>query len=116
VSDKRVGLVHRKHVITLSITSGDNPVMTWQAQRSGAEATDLCRPWSTFAANLNQAAASRNRPPTVILSAMPHEMEHENQRGCPKRLGGSRESCLTDRHCPMELGTLFDAEQHLPAH
>jgi hypothetical protein len=56
VSDKRVGLVHRKHVITLSITSGDYPVMTWQAQRAGAEATDLCRPWSTFAANLNQAA------------------------------------------------------------
>jgi hypothetical protein len=56
VADKRVGLVHRKHMITLSITSGDYPVMTWQAQRAGAEATDLYRPWSTFAANLNQAA------------------------------------------------------------
>lgn len=57
VSDKRVGLTHRKHVITLSITSGDYPVMTWRAQRTGAEASDLYRPWSTFAANLNQAAA-----------------------------------------------------------
>ena len=44
VSDKRAGLAHRKHVITLSITSGDNPVMTWRAQRTGAEATDLSRP------------------------------------------------------------------------
>ena len=56
-SDKRVGLIHRQHVITLSITSGDYPVMTWRAQATGAEATGLYRPWSTFAANLNQAAA-----------------------------------------------------------
>jgi hypothetical protein len=56
VSDKRSGLAHRKHVITLSITSGDYPVMSWRAQRTGAEATDLYRPWSTFAANLNHAA------------------------------------------------------------
>lgn len=57
VSDKRVGLTRRKHVITLSIASGDYTVMTWRAERTGAEATDLYRPWSTFAANLNQAAA-----------------------------------------------------------
>lgn len=56
VSDKRTGLAHRKHMITLSVTSGDYPVMTWRAERAGAEATDLYRPWSTFAANLNQAA------------------------------------------------------------
>jgi hypothetical protein len=56
VSDKRSGLIHRKHTITLSVTSGEYPVMTWRAQRSGAEATGLYRPWSTFAANLNQAA------------------------------------------------------------
>ena len=56
VSHKRSGLVHRKHVITLTITSDDYPVMTWRAERGGAAATDLYRPWSTFAANLNQAA------------------------------------------------------------
>lgn len=55
VSDKRIGLAHRKHMITLSVTSGDYPVMTWRAERAGTEATDLYRPWSTFAANLNQA-------------------------------------------------------------
>jgi hypothetical protein len=58
VSDKRSGLTHRKHTITLSVTSGDYPVMTWRALRTGAEATDLRRPWSTFATNLNQAAGS----------------------------------------------------------
>ena len=56
VSDKRSGLTHRKHVITLSISSGDYPVISWRAQRTGMAAADLCRPWSTFAANLNQAA------------------------------------------------------------
>lgn len=56
-SNKRSGLVGRKHVITLTITSGDYTVMSWRAQRTGAAATDLFRPWSTFAANLNQAAA-----------------------------------------------------------
>jgi len=57
VSNKRSGLVGRTHVITLTITSGDYTVMTWQARRAGAAATGLFRPWSTFAANLNQAAA-----------------------------------------------------------
>jgi hypothetical protein len=57
VSNKRSGLVGRKHVITLTVTSGDYTVMTWQARRTGAAATELFRPWSTFAANLNQAAA-----------------------------------------------------------
>jgi hypothetical protein len=56
VSDKRSGLIHRKHTITLSVTSGEYPVMTWRAERARAAATDLYRPWSTFAANLNQAA------------------------------------------------------------
>jgi len=56
VSDKRSGLIHRKHVITLTVSSGDYPVMTWRAQRIGAAATDLYRPWATFATNLNQAA------------------------------------------------------------
>jgi hypothetical protein len=57
VSNKRSGLVGRTHVITLTVTSGDYTVMTWQARRTGAAATELLRPWSTFAANLNQAAA-----------------------------------------------------------
>ena len=58
MSDKRSGLTHRKHVITLTITSGEYPVMTWRAQRTGAAATDLYRPWFMFAANLNQAAGA----------------------------------------------------------
>jgi hypothetical protein len=58
VSDKRSGLIHRKHVITLNVSSGDHPVMTWRAERTGAAVTDLYRPWSTFAANLNQAASA----------------------------------------------------------
>lgn len=57
VSDKRSGLTRHKHVITLTITSGEYPVMTWRAERTGPEATDLYQPWSTFAANLNQAAS-----------------------------------------------------------
>lgn len=56
-SDKRLGLTHRKHLIMLTVTSGDYPVMTWRARRTGAAATNLGRQWSTFAANLNQAAA-----------------------------------------------------------
>ena len=57
VSNKRSGLVGRTHVITLTVTSGDYTVMTWQARRTGAAATELFEPWSTFAANVNQAAA-----------------------------------------------------------
>jgi hypothetical protein len=60
VTDKRSGLAHRKHIITLVITSGDARVMTWRAQRTGAAAADLYRPWSAFAANLNHAAAAED--------------------------------------------------------
>jgi hypothetical protein len=57
-TDKRAGLARRKHIVTLTITSGDHRVMTWRAERTGAAVNDLFRPWSTFAANLNHAAAA----------------------------------------------------------
>jgi hypothetical protein len=68
-SNERLRLVGRKHEIMLTVTSGDYPVMTWRAQRTGEAATGLYQTWSTFAANLNQAAAVEDQPAAVISSA-----------------------------------------------